>query len=442
MSSDPAIQLERVSKCYHTYRKPIHRLVQVFSEKRKLYEEFWALREIDLEIAKGETVGVVGQNGSGKSTLLQLIVGTLTPTTGSVRCDGRVSAILELGAGFNPEFTGLENARLNASIIGMSNQEIEDRLPAILEFSELGNFIDKPVKTYSSGMYIRLAFSVVINMSPDILVIDEALAVGDSRFQRKCFRKLDELRDQGTTIVFVTHATDTVISHCDRAVFMELGDIVKVGEPKDVVNTYLESMFDGGLRARSKQAAIDNEAPRISANRLNLDDEMDYCRLRPTYNDTEYEWGSGHARIVDYLVLDSAGAPVGPAVSAGTEISVWMAVRFYEARRGLIYALTIKTVDGTTVFGTNTDLLGMPTEAVSAGQTVVVKFDLPLNLISSEYFVSLGVVARPDYGEDDVLHRRYDLFHIQVQDNHRAFGYASLPATIEVSMNAAPGSGC
>lgn len=433
MSSDAVVRLEGVSKCYHTYRRPFHRLIELFSDKKKLYEEFWALREIDLSVAKGETLGVVGQNGSGKSTLLQLIVGTLTPTTGSVSCNGRISAILELGAGFNPEFTGRENARLNASIIGMSVQEIEERMPAILQFSELGDFIDKPVKTYSSGMYIRLAFSVVINMSPDILVIDEALAVGDSKFQRKCFRKLDELRNAGTTIIFVTHATDTVISHCDRAVFMERGDIVKTGDPKDVVNTYLESMFDGGLAARKVEARGAAGTPEIVGNELNLDESVDSCRLRPTYNETEYEWGTEHARILDYLVLDSAGEPVGPTVAAGAELTVVAAVRFFEPQSGVICGITIKTIDGTTVFGTNTELLGADVETMAAGETAVVRFTMTLNLVSSEYFVSLGVIARPGHGEEIVLHRRYDLFLLKVEDSHRSYGYASLPVSVAVS---------
>lgn len=433
MSSDPAVRLEGVSKSYHTYRKPVHRLIQLFSSNRKLYEEFWALQRLDLSVAKGETLGVVGQNGSGKSTLLQLIVGTLTPTSGSVTCDGRISAILELGAGFNPEFTGRENARLNASIIGMSVQEIEERMPEILQFSELGDFIDKPVKTYSSGMYIRLAFSVVISMNPDILVIDEALAVGDSKFQRKCFRKLDELRNAGTTIIFVTHATDTVISHCDRAVFMEHGEIVKVGDPKDVVNTYLESMFDGARESREAGLSDAGRDTALNDTELSLDESVDACRLRPTYNKTEYDWGTGRARILDYLVLDEAGRPVGPTVEAGATITVRAAVRFFEPQSGVIYGLTVKTIDGTAVFGTNTDLLGTPVEAMSAGQTTVVSFTLTLNLVSSEYFVSLGVVAHPANGEEMVLHRRYDLFALKVEDENRAFGYASLPASAAVS---------
>ncbi len=442
MSSEPVVSLKGVSKCYHTYRKPLHRLIQMFSREKQLYEEFWALKDIDLEVAAGETVGIVGQNGSGKSTLLQLVVGTLTPTTGDVRCSGRISAILELGAGFNPEFTGIENARLNASIVGMSMEEIDERMPDILAFSELGDFIDKPVKTYSSGMYIRLAFSVVISMNPDILVIDEALAVGDSRFQRKCFRKLDELRNGGTTILFVTHATDTVISHCDRAVFMKDGGIVKVGEPKDVVNNYLESMFH--IRSpidRGRGSGLGPEH-RLPEDRLSVDPEVDACRLRPTYNDTEYEWGNGQARILDYLVLDEARKPVGASIQAGSEICVQAAVHCLEAQENLIYGLTIKTVDGTAVFGTNTDRLAVETGSLSPGETAFLSFTVRLNLVSSEYFFSLGVVSRNADGEDTVLHRRYDLFRLRVQDDNKAFGYASLPVAVKVGKKQENAAGC
>lgn len=432
MSFEPAIVLKGVSKCYHSYKKPLDRLKQSFVRNRILYDEFWALQDIDLEVGQGETLGIVGQNGSGKSTLLQLVVGTLSPTEGEVRCQGRISAILELGAGFNPEFSGIENAKLNAAIVGMSDDEIEDRLPDILEFSELGEFINKKVKTYSSGMYIRLAFSVVINMKPDILVIDEALAVGDSRFQRKCFRKLDELRNAGTTILFVTHATDTVIAHCDRGLFVEQGRIVSIGDPKEVVNNYLESLFKGSsLRAR-EEAGQKAQASVLNAETISEDPESDGCRLRPTYNDTEYEWGTGDARIYDYLILNRDGKALSGVVESGERISVICAVYFTRPQRNVVYGLTIKTVDGTTVFGTNTERSKVSTNDPAAGDTLYVRFDIALDLVSAEYFFSLGVIARLD-GEEEILHRRYDLFRIKVHDDYRAFGYAQLPVSITVT---------
>jgi len=242
-----------LGKCFQTYERPVHRLVQaLYKDKKKLYEEFWALRDVSIEVGKGETFGLIGKNGSGKSTLLQLVAGTLTPSQGSVDINGRISAILELGAGFNPEFTGIENARLNAAILGMSREEVDSKLPGITEFSELGDFVYRPVKTYSSGMYIRLAFSISINMEPEVLIIDEALAVGDVRFQRKCFRKLEQMRTNGVTILFVTHATDSVIALCDRALLLDNGEVQSVGDPKHVVNQYLESMFFPGVEDKSK----------------------------------------------------------------------------------------------------------------------------------------------------------------------------------------------
>jgi len=241
---DVVIDVEQVTKCYHTYRKPIHRLWQSFAKDKQYYDEFWALKGVDLTVHKGETVGIVGKNGSGKSTLLQIIAGILQPTGGHFKTHGRISALLELGAGFNPEFTGMENARLNASIMGLSREEFHQKLPDIVEFCGLGDFLHRPVKTYSSGMFVRLAFAVAINMNPDILIIDEALAVGDVRFQRKCFRRLDQLKEQGVSILFVTHSTNSVLQYCDRAIMLDEGELKLTGSPKQVVQAYLEMMFD------------------------------------------------------------------------------------------------------------------------------------------------------------------------------------------------------
>ena len=214
MSSELLVTVENLTKAYQSYRKPIHRLWQSLSgDKLNLNEEFIALQDVSLELRRGETVGIVGKNGSGKSTLLQIVAGTLQETSGEVHTKGRISALLELGAGFNPDFTGMENARLNASILGLSREEFRAKLPDIVEFSGLGEFMHRPVKTYSSGMYVRLAFAVAINMQPDILIIDEALAVGDIRFQRKCFRRLEELKNQGVAILFVTHSTESIINY-------------------------------------------------------------------------------------------------------------------------------------------------------------------------------------------------------------------------------------
>ncbi|HDH15606.1 MAG TPA: ABC transporter ATP-binding protein [Gammaproteobacteria bacterium] len=292
MSSEPVIRIQQLSKAYRIYNRPIDRVLESILHRSRIrksgtkFREIQALNPVDLEIYPGETIGIIGQNGSGKSTLLQIISGTLYPSTGTVEVNGRLSALLELGAGFNPDFSGRENAYLNGSIMGISRIEMDNRFDDIHEFSGIGDFIDQPVKTYSSGMYVRLAFAVAIHMDPDILVVDEALSVGDVRFQNKCFRKLRELKSQGTTTLFVTHSSDLIVRHCDRAVLLEKGTVCAMGEPADVVNEYLNLLFnneEGQVESDSSIAKQQN----YDEKGLIVDRAIDGCRLRPFYNAAE-----------------------------------------------------------------------------------------------------------------------------------------------------------
>lgn len=429
MCSDKVICFDNVSKVYQIYRKPSHRLLQLFLKERRLYDEFVALADIDLDVAKGETVGIIGKNGSGKSTLLQIAAGTLNQSTGEVWCEGRVAAILELGAGFNPEFTGIENVRLNASIMGMYKKEIEECMPRILEFSELGDFVDKPVKTYSSGMHVRLAFSVVINMKPDVLLVDEALAVGDMGFQRKCFRKLDELKNNGVTILLVTHGTDSVVTHCDRAVLLESGRIKQIGEPKLVVNHYLESLFDHLDGRALDETGQKGKVSSLSSN-LNTDPDIDGCISRPAYNATEYRWGNKEAKIIDFVIFDKTGEELGSVCRSGSEVTISVSVYFSRAQKNLIYGLTIKTVDGITVFGSNSEKVGIEAKDAEAGEVRDIDFVVHLNLVSGEYFFSVGVVSMAPTSDPVILDRRYDLFRLLIEDDAMAYGYAALPFSI------------
>ena len=255
MPSDtiPALSVRDVSKCYQIYAKPQDRLKQsLHSRLRRLwggrgksyFREFWALKDVSFEVARGETVGIIGRNGSGKSTLLQIICGTLVPTLGVVQTQGRVAALLEFGSGFNPEFTGRENIHLNAMILGITRDEIEARFDSMVAFSELGEFIDQPVKAYSSGMYVRLAFAIAIHVSPDILIVDEALAVGDARFQAKCMRRFKEIQESGTTILFVSHDVVTVRTLCGRAIWLDQGRLRMIGDVFPVTGHYVEYLFD------------------------------------------------------------------------------------------------------------------------------------------------------------------------------------------------------
>ncbi|MGL5065359.1 MAG: ABC transporter ATP-binding protein, partial [Microcoleus sp.] len=240
---ETVISLKNVSKCFKRYQHPGDRLKEMICPERKLADEFWALQDINIEIPKGETLGIVGRNGSGKSTLLQIIVGTLTPTSGSVNVKGRVSALLELGSGFNPEFTGRQNVFFNAQLLGFNKKEIEEKFDAIAAFADIGDFIEQPVKTYSSGMFVRLAFAVATSVEPDILVVDEALSVGDEAFQRKCFARLQSIQENGGTVLFVSHAATSVVTLCTSAILMDSGELLLAHTPKVVISKYQKLIY-------------------------------------------------------------------------------------------------------------------------------------------------------------------------------------------------------
>ena len=424
-TSTPVIQVSGITKCYETYQKPIHRLWQSFSTKKQFYQEFWALNGVDLTVYKGETVGIVGKNGSGKSTLLQIITGILKPTAGTCETHGRISALLELGAGFNPEFTGMENARLNASIMGLTREEFHEKLPDIVDFCGLGEFLHRPVKTYSSGMFVRLAFAVAINMNPDILIVDEALAVGDVRFQRKCFRRLDQLKAKGVSILFVTHSTDSVLHYCDRAIMLDGGELKLTGSPKEVVQAYLEMMFASDVEV-SKANNIDPDDYDGG-----FDPTIDHCLAHPTYNANEERWGDGRAKICHYDILQN-GAATNGLVQRGDDIRIRMSVLYQQKVEDLIYGITVKTNDGNAVFGTNSRLIGDLPTFEESGALVTIEFRLKLNLLAGDYFVSLGVAQDHDSKDAIPVDRRYDLIHLHVSETKDAFGYADLNGSMSL----------
>jgi len=436
MSSEVAVSVKGLGKCYHIYDKPRHRLKQaLFRGRRRFFREFWALRDVSFDLRRGDVVGIIGRNGSGKSTLLQLIADTLTPTEGEITLNGRVTALLELGAGFNPEFTGRENVFLNGSIMGLDREEVAARYDEILAFAEIGEFIEQPVKTYSSGMFVRLAFAVAAHLDPDILIVDEALSVGDIRFQRKCFRKLEDLKSNGVTIMFVTHSTELVVNHCNHAVCLEKGRVRAVGAPRDVVNAYLDTLFGEGDDAGERIKRAGGGEPRGQggeggAPELNEDPGVDGCRKRRTYNPEEYRWGDRRAEIIDYLLIaDGRVDPVTCPRSGPVEIL--MRVHFHEALNGVIYGLTVKTLDGTTVYASNTELKAVPVSTPAAGEAAEVRFAFTPALLPGDYFVSLGVAVEDPQQGTVAVDRRYDMVHIHIADVYDAFGIAELGMTIE-----------
>jgi lipopolysaccharide transport system ATP-binding protein len=407
----------------------VDRVREVISlRRRKYHAEFWALKDVSFGVERGETLGLVGPNGSGKSTLLEIICGTLTASRGKFEVNGRVAALLELGAGFNPEFSGRENVLLNAAIQGISREEIESRFDEIEDFAGIGEFIEHPVKMYSSGMYVRLAFAAAIGMEPEILIVDEALAVGDIRFQRKCYRHFHKLQSRGTTIIFVTHAVEIVRSHCDRAILLNEGKIDSIGAPKDVIHDYLELMF-----APDRRKVLE-ESGRVSlqtASKLTSRDIFpDGCRLRRTYNPDEFRWGNGAAEIIDYLIETPHGKdPV--TFECGEAIELLMKVYFHESIKDAIYGLTIRTVDGVLIFGANTRSRQIETNRRAKNETAEIRFRFTLNLLPGDYFLSLGVAQDDDAVDNLALDRRYDLINIVVSGGPDDLGFAELNLSID-----------
>ncbi|BCR05180.1 sugar ABC transporter ATP-binding protein [Desulfuromonas versatilis] len=435
MSSDIAISVEGISKCYQIYDSPRDRLKQMLARGRRSYfKEFWALRDVSFTVERGETVGIVGRNGSGKSTLLQLICGTLNPTSGNISTRGRIAALLELGSGFNPEFTGRENVYLNASLLGLTNEEIDGRFKDIVEFADIGDFIDQPVKTYSSGMMVRLAFAVQAQVEPDILIVDEALAVGDAKFQAKCFDRLKKLKDNGTSILLVTHSSEQIVTHCSKALLLEKGEVVEGGEPRGVVNRYMDILFGKDkIPMHENQVVGSGAGPEgVKKSGIVLSLEKDIFSTRPGYNQHEYRWGDGAVKILDFYLL-ADGELYPSAISTGQKIVLGVSFKILNKIIRPILGITVKTLEGVTVYGANSETLGVESfnRLGQEGQTVFVEASFVCRLAPGDYFISLGVATAS--GDMVTPHdRRYDAIHFQVRPNHKVFGIIDLNLKLEI----------
>ena len=362
MSSEFAVTVDNLGKCYQIYERPRDRLLQMLMRgHRQYYREFWALRGVSFAIRKGETIGIIGRNGSGKSTLLQMICGTLNPTEGSIQTRGRITALLELGSGFNPEFTGEENIYMNGAVLGLSEEEMHACYDDIVDFADIGDFIRQPVKTYSSGMAVRLAFAVQAMVGPDILVVDEALAVGDAKFQAKCFDRLNQLKQRGTSILLVTHSGEQIVTHCTQAILLDNGMMVEQGEPKQVVNRYMDILF-GKERKPTAPVQQTEKVPlapeKMADGAYPLNNLEDVFATRPGYNPHEYRWGDGAAIIQDFYLL-ADGTPFPSAVSTGQQIRLVVSIRFCEDLVRPILGVTVKSKEGVTLYGANSETLAI-----------------------------------------------------------------------------------
>jgi homopolymeric O-antigen transport system ATP-binding protein len=360
-----AVRVDSVSKQYRIYDRPADRLKETLTRGRwKAHREFWALKDVSFEVEAGTTTGIVGQNGSGKATLLQIITGTLEPTHGSVSIEGRVAALLELGAGFNPEFTGIENIFMNAALMGFSRAETEGLLPEIASFAEIGDFIYQPLKTYSSGMYIRLAFAAAIAVSPQILIIDEALAVGDAVFQHRCMRRIKEMQENGTTILFVSHDPAAVRALCNRAILLNQGQKIAEGTPSHVLNRYQKIIM---ARQQAYEAASAKPSDQTST-------ANEFLERKAAPLSYVYRHGDGSAEVLQVELLDSALRPI-ELVESGEPLVVRIV---YVAHTDLDHAVCgfmIRNRHGIHVYGTNTELQELPLEPVKRGELTEVTFE-------------------------------------------------------------------
>lgn len=394
MSSEIAIRVENLGKCYQIYDKPHHRLLQMLVRSHKKYfRDFWALKDVSFEVKRGETVGIVGRNGSGKSTLLQLICGTLSPTCGNLETNGRIAALLELGSGFNPEFTGRENIYLNGAVLGLSKEEIDARYDDIVAFADIGDFIDQPVKTYSSGMVVRVAFSVAINVNPQILVVDEALSVGDAAFQRKCMRRLEELTSSGVTLLFVSHDTEIVKKICSSAIYLVQGAIKCQGTAKDICIEYERDLF-GASRGRGEDIRTSS-----------ADFHDDLTALDPELlNSSEKVYGDGRVSIEDIGVTTVELRRVN-VIPLSTQFLVSYKVKFHDFVPKPIFGMMLTTKEGVCVFGVNTMGHSVSMASYDREDQVEVKFILKNYLGPGLYYLTCGVHSA-DHADGLVYHQR------------------------------------
>jgi len=444
MCSDFAIRVRGLSKCYHIYDKPQDRLKQgLWRGRRQFYREFWALRDVSFEIKQGETVGIIGRNGSGKSTLLQMIAGTLTPTSGTVEVKGRVAALLELGSGFNPEFSGRENVYMNGAILGLSEAEVSARYEEIAAFADIGDFIEQPVKTYSSGMVVRLAFAVAINVDPEILIIDEALSVGDELFQRKCFSRIEALRARGVTILFVSHSGGQIVELCDRAVLMDRGEKLAAGLPKQIVGRYLKLLYASAemrelmreqIRDMDEQVATNasDNGGAIQPHHAPIAQESFDPNLKPS-STIEYE--SHGARIEAPAVWTLAGTKVNNLVRGGTYRYSYT-VHFAESASNVRFGMLIKTTSGVELGGGTTATLAKGSLAhVESGSTYQVEFRFSCALNAGIYFLNAGVVGDIN-GIEVFLHRVVDiaLFRVLPDSESLATGIVDFGCCSEIML--------
>ena len=409
--NDYAIRVENISKVYKLYSRNIDRLKDSLNLGKGKYKEHYALNNLSFDIKKGECVGIIGTNGAGKSTILKIITGVLSPTQGKVEIDGRISALLELGAGFNMEYTGVENIYLNGTMMGFSREEVDSRMQSILEFADIGEYVNQPVKTYSSGMFVRLAFAVAINIDPEILIVDEALSVGDVFFQSKCYKKFEEFKEAGKTIIFVSHDLSSIQKYCDRAILLDKGSKIGEGKPSEIIDMY----------KRAVVGMLEDEAEE--------EKEQDKAQPIPLNPDVQ-EYGDRLIEITGFSIIDNTGKATTTLIK-GDAFTIQVKITSHIETSDPIVAFTIKDPKGTDITGTNTMFEGINVGNMSVGDERTISFKQNLDIQGGQYILSLGCTR---YENDDfkVYHRLYDVCSIAVVSSKNTVGYYDMNSVVTV----------
>lgn len=441
-----AIEVKDVAKVYRLYDKNTDRLKESLGlTKKNLHKDFYALKGVSFDVEKGQSVGIIGTNGSGKSTILKIITGVLTPTSGEVKVRGTVSALLELGAGFNMEYTGIENIYMNGTMMGFSKTEMDAKLDEILKFADIGDFVYQPVKSYSSGMFVRLAFALAINVEPEILIVDEALSVGDIFFQSKCYHHMDELRKKGTTILMVTHDMSSVLKYCDKAVLLNDGDKVAEGRPGEIIDLYkriLAGQYDADevLKAQSDNSENVHAAAGKTADGGNAaasavagGSGTELMRSSMTVNPNVNEYGDGRAEIYDFGILDKDGRLTN-LILKGETFTIRERIRFNAHVEAPIFTYTFRDKKGNDLSGTNTLFENADVKTAEKGDEYEVEFTQRMDLQGGEYLLSMSCTGF-EQGEHVVYHRLYDLLNLTVISNKNTVGVYDMNSEVRVRKN-------
>lgn len=427
MDKNLAISVQGVSKIYKLYDRPIDRLKEAVSLTHKSYHrDFFALSDISFDVKKGETVGIIGTNGSGKSTILKIITGVLSPTTGTAEVSGNISALLELGAGFNSEYTGLENIYMNGTMMGFSREEMQRRMDDILRFADIGDFVNQPVKTYSSGMFVRLAFALAINVDPEILIVDEALSVGDVFFQAKCYRRMEEMMKNGTTILMVSHDMGSIIKYCDKVVLLNRGHFVAAGEAGKMVDLYKKILANQTDELAEALIEQKKEALGLPVEAMKSEKRM---KDRMNLNPEVQEYGDGRASFEDFGTLDARGN-VTNLLLKGEMFTIRERIRFHAPLEMPIFTYTLRDKKGTDITGTNTMFEGVDIKPVKDGDVYTVSFRQKMNLQGGEYLLSMSCTGYEN-GEHVVYHRLYNVLGLTVISNKNTVGFYDMDSEVE-----------